>query len=315
MTVEQTLNKDGVPSTRRVVAVSLLVDVFDIVSNLVVALFTGSAVIFAEMAQGMADAIGSLLLVIGERRSRLPGDDDYPAGHTREVFFWALLSALVLLVVGSGLSFSRGYSQWVQREVLENPWMALGILTVSVTTNGYAARQSYLRLGGAGLGVWKAFRSESQPLVKTAFLQDTLGTLSSVMGLFSLGLYFLFDKSPIFDAVGAMAAAALMVVFGVILVVQMHHFITGRPVPLALRNRFRSAAQDLDGVVRVNALTATFSGSVEIVLEADLDLSETLNTVQIEALLDELQAAMRRVDGRVGKVRVDLNSPTLEQAE
>ena len=65
-----------------------------IVTNMVVAALTGSAVVFAEMAQGGADAIGSLLLVIGERRSRLPDDADYPAGHTREVFFWALLSSM-----------------------------------------------------------------------------------------------------------------------------------------------------------------------------------------------------------------------------
>jgi hypothetical protein len=78
-----------VPSIRRVVAVSLLVDLLDIVTNLVVAVLTGSAVIFAEMAQGIADAIGSLLLVMGERRSRLPRDARYPSGHTREVFFWA----------------------------------------------------------------------------------------------------------------------------------------------------------------------------------------------------------------------------------
>ncbi len=37
-------------TTRRVVVTSLLVDLFDIVSNLVVALITSSAVVFAEMA-------------------------------------------------------------------------------------------------------------------------------------------------------------------------------------------------------------------------------------------------------------------------
>ena len=57
-------------SSRRVLLVSFLVDVFDVVSNLVVALLTGSAVVFAEMAQGLADSSGSALLVVGERRVR-----------------------------------------------------------------------------------------------------------------------------------------------------------------------------------------------------------------------------------------------------
>ena len=52
------------PSSRRVLLVSFLVNVFDVVSNLVVALLTGSAVVFAEMAKGLADTTGSALLVI-----------------------------------------------------------------------------------------------------------------------------------------------------------------------------------------------------------------------------------------------------------
>ncbi len=56
-------------SSRRVVVVSFLVDLLDVITNLVVAILTGSAVIFGEMAQGIADSIGSGLLVVGERRA------------------------------------------------------------------------------------------------------------------------------------------------------------------------------------------------------------------------------------------------------
>ena len=52
-------------SSRRVVVISFLVDVLDVVTNLVVMVLTGSAVVFAEMVQGVADAMGSALLVVG----------------------------------------------------------------------------------------------------------------------------------------------------------------------------------------------------------------------------------------------------------
>ena len=94
------------PSSRRVLTVSFLVDVFDVLSNLVVALLTGSAVVFAEMAQGVADATGSALLVIGERRSKRPGDHAHPLGYAREAFFWGLLSAVAMLVIGAAISSS-----------------------------------------------------------------------------------------------------------------------------------------------------------------------------------------------------------------
>jgi len=59
-------------SARRVVSTSLFVDLLDVVTNLVVMLLTGSAVIFAEMAQGIADSLDSALLVVGERRAKRP---------------------------------------------------------------------------------------------------------------------------------------------------------------------------------------------------------------------------------------------------
>lgn len=299
----------AIPSTRRVVTISLLVDVLDIVSNFVVAVVTGSAVVFAEMAQGIADSIGSLLLLVGERRSRLPGDARYPAGHTREVFFWALLSALVMLVVGSGLSFWRGYTQLIERAPLHRPGLALAVVILSVATNGYAVSQSVRRLRADGNGLRQSFQNESQPLVKTAFLQDSLGTLSALVGLVSLLLYNVFGFVPLFDAVGALTIAALMVVFGVVLVSQMHHFITGRPVPRETLRTIRAAALSLPQVEDVNALAATFSGSEAIVVDLDLDLHEDLTTSQIEAVLDHLHAVIQEAEPRAVKLRVDLNSP------
>jgi len=297
------------PSIRRVVAVSLIVDLLDIGSNLVVAVLTGSAVVFAEMAQGIADATGSLLLVIGERRARLPRDARYPSGHTREVFFWALLSAMVMLVVGSGLSFWRGCRQLVLLEPLQRPWLALAILVISVGTNGYAVSLSVRRLRAPGVSFRDAFRNASQPLVKTAFLQDGLGTASAVVGLLSLLLYALLGSVALFDALGALAIATMMVAFAVVLIGQVHHLITGRPVPDEVSEAIRDAVRSVAAVEAINSMTATFAGSNDILVDLDLDLREELTTAEIEAALDAIQQAVRGREPRVSGLRVDLNSP------
>jgi cation diffusion facilitator family transporter len=292
-----------------VAMVSFAVDLADIVTNLAVAAVTGSAVIFAEMAQGIADAIGSLLLVVGERRSRLPDDPRYPTGHSREVFFWALLSSIVMLVVGSGLSFWRGYRQLTALEPLEHPYLALAVLVLSTATNGYATSQSYRRLRASGLPLRRAFREESQPLVKTAFLQDSLGTASAVVGLCSLILYAALGASPMFDALGALAIACLMVAFSITLIVQVHHLIAGRPVPRGVRESIRRAVLALPEVDAVNELAATFAGSVHVVVELDLDLTEELTTAEIEKVLERVRLAVATAEPRAIDIHVNLSSP------
>jgi len=100
-------------SSRRVLLVSFIVDVFDVVSNLVVALLTGSAVVFAEMAQGLADSTGSALLVIGERRSRRPADAKHPFGYGQEAFFWSLPAThQVILRPRGAKSYQKKISLW-----------------------------------------------------------------------------------------------------------------------------------------------------------------------------------------------------------
>lgn len=133
-------------SSRRVVVVSFLVDVLDVVTNLVVALLTGSAVVFSEMAQGLADSVGSALLVIGERRAVRPRDTMHPFGYAREAYFWGLLSAVAMLVIGAGLSAWRGYGQLVAPEPIQSAWLAIAVLVLAVITNSYAVSLSARKL-------------------------------------------------------------------------------------------------------------------------------------------------------------------------
>ncbi|MGH0031449.1 MAG: cation diffusion facilitator family transporter [Myxococcota bacterium] len=294
-------------SARRVVSVSFLVDVLDVVTNLVVVLVTGSAVIFAEMAQGVADAFGSLLLVVGERRARRPRDPRHPLGYAREAFFWGLLSAVVMLVVGGGLSAWRGYHQLLERVPLEHAWLAIAVLLLAVATNGYAVSLSVRKLAEED-GLREAFRNPRRPLVKSALIRDVVGTFTSVVGLVALALYHALGVVT-FDAAGALVAAAMMAAGATVLMSQARSLITGRSLPEDDLARLRVAILAMPEVDAVNELDAIYSGVNEVLVDADLDLAEDLDTGGIETVLDDLEVHARDAIPEVTRVRVLLNSP------
>jgi cation diffusion facilitator family transporter len=295
-------------SSRRVLLVSFLVDVFDVVSNLVVALLTGSAVVFAEMAQGIADSTGSALLVIGERRSRRPPDAKHPFGYGREAFFWGLLSAVAMLVIGAGLSAWRGYGQLVYPEPLDTPLLAMAVVTLAIVTNSYAVSLSLRKLVGEHGSLAQAFRNMDRPLVKSALLRDVIGTFTSVVGLVALVLYQAFDL-VFFDALGALAAAVMMTVASLILMAQARALITGRALPRSTLRRLRKIILGTPGVDAVNRLAAVHAGTSAVLVDVDLDLADELETAQIEALLDQLEGRIRAELPDTERVRVELNSP------
>lgn len=295
-------------SARRVVLVSFLVDLLDVVSNLVVAVLTGSAVVFSEMAQGIADSIGSALLVIGERRAARPRDAQHPLGYAREAFFWGLLSAVAMLVVGAGLSAWRGMQQLLNPEPIQTPLLAVAVLVLAVATNGYAVSLSARKLAAENGGLRASFRNSNQPLVKGAFLRDVIGTFTSIVGLGALLLYQSLDQL-VFDALGAILAAALLVLGSFVLLAQIRALITGRSIPETELLQLREAILADPKVEAVNSLIAIYAGASEVLVDADLDLSEDLSTSDIEAVLDSLELRVKSVLSRVERVRVVLNSP------
>ena len=279
------------------------------VSNLVVALLTGSAVVFAAMAQGLADSSGSALLVIGERRSRQPPDTRHPFGYAREAFFWGLLSAVTMLVIGAGLSAWRGYQQFAYPEPLDMPALAMAVVVLSIATNAYAIRLSVRKLCIEHGSLRGAFRAMDQPLVKGALLRDAIGTFTSLVGLLALLLYQAFGY-VFFDAFGALAASLMMAGASLVLMAQVRALITGRALPRAVTRQLRKTVLNTPGVVRVKQRAAVYAGTSEVLVDADLDLAEDLDTGQIEALLDLLERRIRRDLPDTEIVRVKLDSPS-----
>jgi cation diffusion facilitator family transporter len=298
------------PSTRRVLTVSFLVDLTDVATSLVVVLLTGSAVVFAELAQGVADVAGSLLLVVGERRARRPHDADHPLGYGREAFFWSLLSALALLLLGALPSAWRGLAGLAHPDGIRWPGLALAMLAVAVVTNGYSVALAIRRILPGHTSLRDALAHPSRPLLKTALLRDVLGTASSLLGLLALTAYVALDLRML-DAVGALLVAVATTFGAVTLVARSRALITGWSMPRREVERLRAAVLGTQGVVAVNRITATYAGPQEVAVGLDLDLDEDLDTSEIERLLDDLQRRLRASVPELHSLQVDLNSPTL----
>ncbi len=296
------------PTRRRVVVVSFLVDLFDVATNLVVAVITGSAVVFSEMAQGIADSIGSGLLVVGDRRAERPSDHEHPHGYEREAFFWGLLSAIAMLLIGGGLSAWRGYQQLVDPGEIDNSPLAIGVLTLAIVTNSYAVMLSVRNLTAGEGSVRQAFADSNRPLVKSALLRDVIGTTTSIVGLIALLLYQALDR-VVFDSVGALAAAVMMAIASLVLMAQARELIAGRSLPPSEIAELRSVIQSTPGVEAVNRLAAVHSGAEQVDVDVDLDLAEGLDTTQIEELLDHVEVRAREVVPEIASLHVALNSP------
>ena len=126
------------------------------------------------------------------------------------------------------------------------------------------------------------FRNLNRILIKGTFLSDVIGTFISILGLFALLFYQVYGL-VIFDALGAIVAALFMMVGSLMLMAQARALITGRSFPEKELKQLRDTILADSKVEAVNQLAAIYAGASQILIDTDLDLSETLKLRNLEA--------------------------------
>lgn len=186
-------------TAKKVILTSFFVDLADILIGVVVVFLTGSIVMLAELIQGVSDMISSGLLLIGLKSSK------------DKVYIWALVSALIMLLFASTLSFYYGFRRYQDPEIIDNIFLAFALLTFNFFSNGYAFYLSAKRISPKK-GIFKSFkdfRNSKFLLTKNTFVFDLMGISAALVGLLALIIYKLTGNLK-FDGLGAMGIGIVL---------------------------------------------------------------------------------------------------------
>lgn len=297
-------------TTKRALVTSFLVDLLDVVMNFAVAAITGSAVMIAEAMEGLADLSSVGLLLVGHKRSSRKADRRYQFGYGKELYFWALLSAVVILLVTATLSFYFGLDKFLHPEHIEWTGLAYVVLGIAIATNGYALSVSARALlaGRPARNIGRVFFESSLLAPKTTVVLDTMGTLAALFGLGSLVLYGLSGDSR-FDGVGAMIIGALLACSALLLLDGVRGLITGRSVPKLLAKDIRAAALRVPGVLGVLDLRTMILGASSTLINLEVHLQDNLTTDEIELIIDKVKKEVGRVVPGYTHVQVEPETP------
>jgi len=298
------------PSTKRALVTSFAVDLLDVVMNVAVAAITGSAVMLAEAMEGLADLSSVGLLMVGHKRSRRKPDQNYQFGYGKELYFWALLSAVIILAITATLSFYFGLDKFIHPEHVEWTGLAYAVLVVAIATNGYAFSVSarVLLAGKSFRELPRVFMQSALLAPKTTVVLDTMGTLAAFFGLISLVVYGITGDSR-FDGVGAMIIGLTLAGFGIVLLDGVRGFITGRSVPRVLAHDIRAAALKVPGVLRVLDLRTMILGASSTLVNLEIHLDDNLTTDEIEQIIDKVKHEVGRVVPGYTHVQVEPETP------
>lgn len=297
-------------SSKKVILTSFVVDLLDVVLNFSIAILSGSVVMLTQVLEGAADLASSGFLIIGFYRSGHKENKAHPFGYGTEIYFWSLLSALIMFGLTSTLSFYFGWQRFFNPEPLKDINFALLILVITFFTNGYAFLLSYFRLlrHRHWKQIVKIFYSSSLVETKTTFILDLMGTAASLLGTIALTIYVITGDQR-FDGLGAMIIGIVLAVFSFFLVLGIRDLLIGKSASEETELRIIKAALEIEEVEEVLDIKTLHLGSEKLLVNLFVHMKSRLSTRELEKLMDKIEDSVRNEVPSAKYIQVELETP------
>ena len=279
---------------------SLLSILAALVANLLIALakgvaavLTGSAALFAETLHTLADTGNEVLLWIAVRRSARPADASHPLGYGPERYYWALLAAAGMFVVGGVASIYQGIRALIDPPPLDAFWVGVTVLVIALVLDGtsrlVAMRTLRAQAKRAGTDVKTLLRESPDPTVTTIYFEDTIDVLGAALALIALILHRVYGwEWP--DAVASLIIGGLLAFMATRLAGRNRALLSNEAVAAPIAERLRQRLMDQPGIADVVRMESVYLGPREAMVAADVvvdcsDIPATL--VRVRARVKE----------------------------
>jgi cation diffusion facilitator family transporter len=257
------------------------------------AAYTGSGAMLAEAIHSVADCANQLLLLLGLHRARRPESPDYPLGYHRVVYFYAMMVALLLFLVGGLFSIYEGWHRLHGGEPLTSPLVALGVLAVAIVLESISLwgalreirkvqrRRSFLR--------W--FRETRQSELMVVAGED-IAALGGLVLAFIAVLAPMVTGNPLFDALGSMAIGALLVIIAVAILLEVKGMIVGESAEPELREAIRTLVTAQPEVRSVLSLI-TLQWGEKLVIAVQAEMTPVAGAAELVAAINRVEAKIQ----------------------
>jgi cation diffusion facilitator family transporter len=295
-------------SERRVLVTTFWVDLVDVVLNLSVAILTGSVIMLSEFFQGVADLTAASFLLVGYKRSRKKPDELHPFGYGKEIYFWTLISAVVMMTFTATASFYVGLIRFLNPQEITHVGFGYGTLLITLVTNGYALSLSSRRLlkGKPLKQLPQLFLHSGVVTTKNALVLDLMGTTAASFGLVSLLLYQLVSERR-FDGIGAMAIGATTAILALVLIIGIKGLLVGERAAPQIEEKIKKATLSIPQVREILNLRTMQIGPDKLLAHIDVHMQDQLTTDALEELIDKIKKRIQEEVSSVRYVQVELD--------
>ena len=274
------------------------------VSKFVAAYFTGSSAMLSEGIHSLVDTGNSGLLLYGTNRSQRPPDAEHPFGHSKELYFWGLIVAVLIFSIGGGMSFYEGIKHMQHPEPLESAGWNYVVLGLSFLFEGlafYLSVKALLAQAGPSVGFVRMLRTSKDPAVFASVMEN----LAALVGLALAGAGVFLGhwlNNPYLDGAASIAIGLLLMLVAVFLVSRTKGLLVGAGVDAETLANLERIARAQPQVREIRSPLTMYLGPNDVIMALDVDFADNLSSSEVAAAVEHLQDAIRAEHPEVQRI-------------
>ncbi|MFD5840429.1 cation diffusion facilitator family transporter [Streptomyces chartreusis] len=298
--------------TRVTVLVALTANLVIAVAKAVGGIFAHSPALLSEAAHSVADSLNEVFLLAALRRSRRPADARHPFGYGKERFFWSLLAAVGIFVMGGCFSFFQGvealrggggeekFSGYVAGMIV------LGVAFVAEGLSLVRALRQVRRQGGLASGM-------RDPALRTVVAEDATAVLGVTLAFAGMALHMVTGQ-VVWEASASLAIGALLVYVAYRLGREARDQLIGEAADPEADARIRELLAAQPEIDSVEALFTMKTGLDTALVAARVDLVPGLDSEQVEEVAVRIKRAVGDAVDEADQIFLDVTERSAREA-
>ncbi|MFF1597986.1 cation diffusion facilitator family transporter [Streptomyces mirabilis] len=289
--------------TRLTVLVALGANLLIAVAKAVGGLLAGSPALLSEAAHSVADSMNEVFLLAALRRSRRPADHRHPFGYGKERFFWSLLAAVGIFVMGGCFSFFQGFEALRNgaEESFHGYVAGLAVLGVALLAEGASllrALHQVRRQGGGADGM-------RDPALRTVVAEDGTAVIGVMFAITGMVLHMVTGQ-VVWEACASLAIGALLVCVAYWLGRDAREQLIGRAADELANRRIRALLEAQPEIDSVEALLTMQLGLDSTLVAARIDLVPGLDSEEVEEVAVRIKRSVAHIVPEADQIFLDV---------
>ncbi|MEU5599366.1 cation diffusion facilitator family transporter [Streptomyces sp. NPDC020298] len=276
-------------------------------ANLVIAaakaaggLLAGSPALMSEAAHSVADSLNEVFLLAALRRSRRPADARHPFGYGKERFFWSLLAAVGIFVMGGCFSFFQGAEALRSgaSEKFSGYVAGLIVLGVALLAEGaslFRALHQVRRQGG----------SLRDPALRTVVAEDGTAVLGVTLAIIGMALHMATGQ-VVWEASASLAIGVLLVYVAYRLGRDARDQLIGEAADPEQSDGIRTLLSQQPEIDSVEALFTMKMGLDSTLVAARIDLVPGLDSERVEEVSVRIKQSLAEAVPEADQIFLDV---------